>query len=149
MKLFSWNIIYFGQKQPIEKQIVRLLNAPMKVHLIAHAIFETARSGFIQILHHCSVSWKITPLYFCILSFVYFGQKELKSVFTYALHHPSVSWEITLLYFFSSNFIWFGKKEPIKVQNFRLSTAHMKFHQICTLIGSCCWKYKTFLLKKV
>ena len=31
---------------------------------IPHAIFETTRSGFIQILHHCSVSWKITPLHF-------------------------------------------------------------------------------------
>ena len=27
---------------------------------IPHAIFETTRSGFIQILHQCSVSWKIT-----------------------------------------------------------------------------------------
>ena len=26
--------------------------------------FETTRSAFIQILHHCSVSWKITSLYF-------------------------------------------------------------------------------------
>ena len=33
----------------------------MKVHPIPHAIFETTRSGFVQILHHCSVSWKITP----------------------------------------------------------------------------------------
>ena len=32
------------------------------------------------------------------------------------------------------------KNDPIKVQNFRLSTAHLKFHQICTLIGSL--KYK-------
>ena len=50
------------------------------------------------------------------------------------MHHPSVSWEITLLYFFSWNFItWFGKKESIIVQDFKLSTAHTKFHQICTL----------------
>ena len=27
------------------------------------------------------------------------------------------------------------------MQNFRLSTAHVKFHQICTLIDSFCWKY--------
>ena len=26
------------------------------------------------------------------------------------------------------NFIWFGQKEPIKVQNFKLSTADVKFH---------------------
>ena len=30
----------------------------------------------------------------------------------------------------------FGQKEPIKVQIFRLSTVHVKFHQICTLIDS-------------
>ena len=58
-----------------------------------------------------------------------------------------MSWEITLLYFFSWNFIWFLQKEPIKVQNFRLSTAQVKFHQICTLIGSFCWKYIKFQLK--
>ena len=45
-------------------------------------------------------------------------------------------WEVTLLYFFSWNCTWFEQNEPIKVQNFRLSTAHVKFHQICTLIGS-------------
>ena len=49
---------------------------------------------------------------------------------------------------FSWNFTWFGQKEPIKVKNVRLSTAHLKFHQICTLIGSFCWKYTKFQLKK-
>ena len=53
----------FGQKEPINVQFFRLLGALMKVHPIPHAIFETTRSGFIQILHHCSVSWKITPPY--------------------------------------------------------------------------------------
>ena len=56
--------------------IFRLLGALRKVHTIPHTIFETTRSGFIQILHHCSVSWKITPLYFCCSNQVYFGQKE-------------------------------------------------------------------------
>ena len=59
-----------------------------------------------------------------------------------------MSWEISLLYFFSWNFIWFLQKEPTTVQNFRLSTAQVKFHQICTLIGSFCWKYIKFQLKK-
>ena len=36
--------------------ILQTLNALIKVHTIAHIIFETIRSGFIQILHHCSVS---------------------------------------------------------------------------------------------
>ena len=35
-----------------------------------------------------------------------------------------------------------------KVQNFRLSTARVKFDQICTLIGYFCWKYIKFQLKK-
>ena len=65
------------------------------------------------------------------------------------MHHSSVSWEISLLYFFSWNFIWFLQKEPTTVQNFRLLTAQVKFHQICTLIGYFCWKYIKFQLKKV
>ena len=59
-----------------------------------------------------------------------------------------MSWEISLLYFFSWNFIWFLQKEPTTVQNFRLSTAQVKFHQICTLIGYFYWKYIKFQLKK-
>ena len=49
---------------------------------------------------------------------------------------------------FSWNFIWFEQKEPIKVQNIRLLTAHAKFHQIFTLIGSFCWKFVKFQLKR-
>ena len=64
------------------------------------------------------------------------------------MHYSSLSWKITLLYFFRWNFLWFGQKEPTKVQNFRLSTAHMKFNQICIFIGSFCWKYIKFQLKK-
>ena len=40
----------------------------MKSHPIHHAIFEITRSGFIQILYHCLVSWKITPFYFFSLN---------------------------------------------------------------------------------
>ena len=71
-----------------------------------------------------------------------------KSVFLWTLHHFSVSWETSLLYFFSWNCTWFEQKEPIKVQNFRLSTAHVKLHQICILIDSFCWKYIKFQLEK-
>ena len=35
------------------------------------------------------------------------------------------------------------------MQNFRLSTAQVKFHQICTLTGSFRWKCIKFQLKKV
>ena len=51
-------------KRVLQCKIFIILSALMKVHPIPHAIFETPRSGFIKILHHCSVSWNITPLYF-------------------------------------------------------------------------------------
>ena len=67
-KKFRWNFLakwlHFGQKEPFKVQNLRLLCALMKVHLIPHASFEITRSRFIHIFHHCSVSWKITPLYF-------------------------------------------------------------------------------------
>ena len=40
--------------------ILRLFGVLMKVHPIPHAIFQSARSGFVQILHQL----QITPLYF-------------------------------------------------------------------------------------
>ena len=57
-----------------------------------------------------------------------------KVSFSLNLYDCSVWWEITLLYFFSWSCLWFGQIEAIKVQNFRFLTAHVKFHQICTLI---------------
>ena len=53
----------------------------------------------------------------------------------------TLQWEIGLLYFFSWNFTWFLQMEPTKVQNVRLSTAQVKFHQIRTLIGLFYWMY--------
>ena len=47
----------------------------MKVHPIPHVICDTTWSGFIQTSHHCSVSWKITPLYCFSSNLIYFGQK--------------------------------------------------------------------------
>ena len=64
LKFASWNIVCFVQKELMNVQFLKLFSAVMKVHPIPHASFETTRSEFIQILHNCSVSWKITPLYF-------------------------------------------------------------------------------------
>ena len=169
MEFSSWNIICSGQNEPIKVQFFSFLSVLMKVHPIPHAIFENMRSGFIQILHDCSVSWEITPLYFCSWNLVCLGQKEpienkfsdfsvvgwkfTKFLMSYLkpqvsssvnFHHSSVLSEISLLFFFSWNFIWCGQKKPIKVQSFGLATAHVKFHQICTLIGTLCWKYIKF-----
>ena len=55
-EMFLLKHISFGQKEPINLQFFRFLSAVVKVHPILYAIFKTARSRFIQILHHCSVS---------------------------------------------------------------------------------------------
>ena len=64
------------------------------------------------------------------------------------MHHSSMSWDIALLYFFNLKCTWFRKKEPIKVQNLRLLTAHVKFYKLCTLLDSFCWKFIKFKLRK-
>ena len=57
--------------------ILQTLNALMKFHLITHATLETTKPGLIQIFHYCSVSWKITPLYFVRSNLCSnFGQKQ-------------------------------------------------------------------------
>ena len=131
--------------------------------------FLNHKSVFLQVLHHSSVSWKITPLYFFRSNIKYFAQQKSmkvqifetfeysgqnspnschfwnnKSVFLQILHHSSVSWDITPLYFFSWNFIYFQKKEPIKVQiwwNFMRVVESLKFS---TLMGSFCANHLQF-----
>ena len=85
--------------------------------------FPNHRSVFPQILHHSSVSWKITPLFFFRSNVIYFHKRNqskckfwefrvLKSKFTnflsflkqqirfsQILHHSSVLWGINPLYF--------------------------------------------------
>ena len=56
LRNFVPELLDFGQKKPIKVQILRLLCALIKVDSIPHASFETTRSSFIHILHHCSVS---------------------------------------------------------------------------------------------
>ena len=40
-------------------------------------LFSNHWSVFLQNLHNPSLSWKITPLYFCSSSNIYFGQRQL------------------------------------------------------------------------
>ena len=106
--------------------------------------FPNDKSVFLQILHHSSMSWKITPLYFFSSNNIYFAQKEPikvkifetfecsdqnlsnsscqfwndKSIPLQILYPFSVSWKITPLYCFTSNSIFFTQKELIKVKIF-------------------------------
>ena len=65
---FSWNAICFWQRQQINVQIFRLATARIKILRILHVIFGNKRkeSVFLQTLHHSSLSWDITLLYFLI-----------------------------------------------------------------------------------
>ena len=125
----------------------------MKVHPIPHAIFETSRSGFIQVLHHCSVSWKITPLYFFNSNLIYFGQKkpiEVKFselwVVGSRLTKLLMSYlkpEVTFSLNFASDFL-FQKWQEFS----EFWSEHSGVSKICTLIGHFCTKYIAFDLKK-
>ena len=106
--------------------------------------FPSNKSFFLQILHHSSMSWKITPLYFFSSNNTYFAQKEPikveifetfecsgqnlsyslcqswndRSIPLHILYPSSVSWKITPLYCFSLNNIYFAQKKPIKMKIF-------------------------------
>ena len=109
--------------------------------------FPNHKSALLQILHHTSESWKITPVYFFSSNIIYFAEKEPnkvqafgifkcssqnspnfyhfwnnKSVFLQIGRHSSLLIDITSLYFFTWNFIYFQQKEPIKVQIWQVFT---------------------------
>ena len=102
--------------------------------------FSNYKSLFLRILHHSSVPWKITPLYFFSSNNIYFAQKEPIKVKIFEtecsgqnlsnsscqfwndklipyqiLNHSSMSWKMTPLHFFSLNNIYFAQKKRIKV----------------------------------
>ena len=78
LKVSNWNIKCFGQKEPINVQFSEFwVLTELKVHPIRHAIFETTKSSFIQILHHFSLSCEITPLCFFSSNLIYIGTKTV------------------------------------------------------------------------
>ena len=146
----------------------------MKVHPIPHAAFETTRSGFIQILPHCLVSWKITPLYFCSSNLIYFGQKEPIEVkfsdfwvvgskfikFLISYLKPKASFSLTFAsifsvmrrkssVFFHLNLYMLWRKasdQSAKFQTFDCLREISPYLYFNRL--SFCWKYVKFQLKK-
>ena len=107
--------------------------------------FPNHKSVFFQILHHTSMSWKITLMYLFSSNNIYFPQEEpikMKSLETFEcpdqnlsnslcqfwndnliplqIWYPSpLSWKITPLYIFSSNNIYFAQKEHVKMKIFQ------------------------------
>ena len=106
--------------------------------------FWNHESVFLQILHHSSVSWKISSLYFCSSNNIYLAQKEPinvkifgtfecsgqnlsnslsqfwnnKSIPLQILYPSSVPWKITPLYFISSSNIYYAQRQHIKMEHF-------------------------------
>ena len=86
-------------------------NSPNSCH------FWNNKSVFLQILHHSSVSWDITPLYFFSWNFIYFQQKEPIKVqiwqnFTWAVGSLKFC---TLMGSFCSNHVQFLLKKYRRV----------------------------------
>ena len=114
------------------------------------------KSVFLQILHHSSMSWEITPLYFFSSNNIYFVQKEPikvkifetfecsgqnlsnslcqfwndKSVPLQILYPSLVSWKITSMYFLAQTIYTLLKRSPSKWKFLRLSSAQVKICQI-------------------
>ena len=143
--------------------IFRFLGALMKVHPIPHVIFETTRASKIIYLaiiwHHCSVSFKITPLYFFSSNLIIWTKTAHQSeVFEFLSNwvkiHPisQVIFETTSQFFFKfcitlqchEKYVFFTFLPEILYDFYKRSVRRCKMfdqskvivHQICTLIGS-------------
>ena len=79
---FKVILFYFKQKDPIKLPILTLPSAPVKICQISQVFFSNHKSVFLQNLYISLVLWKITPLYFCSINNIYFGDKEpIKTIF--------------------------------------------------------------------
>ena len=127
--LFSSDNIYFAQKEPVKMNTVETFNSLGQNSSHSSCPFWNGKLIPLQILHHSSFSWHITPLWILISCFSYFGlnpnfetlncsenlsysschSPNHKSIFLQILHHHSVSGKITPLYFFRSNIKYFAQ----------------------------------------
>ena len=72
---FRSNVYNFAREGPMKVQIFETFecldqNSPNSCH------FWNKKLVFLQIWHHSSVSWDITPLHFSSWNFIYFQQKQ-------------------------------------------------------------------------
>ena len=74
LHIFRSNVTYFAQKGPINVQSLETFKCSGQ-HFPYSCHFWNSKSVFLQILHHSSVTWDITPLYFFSWNFIYFQQK--------------------------------------------------------------------------
>ena len=136
----------------------------MKVHQIPHARIETTRSRFIQILNHCSMSRKITPLCFFISNFYTLDKKSpSKWLLSAWVKNHQVSYVIfgTTSQFFLNLCITLQRHERKLFCTFLVETVHdldkrspsrckiSDFWLLTFLTFDCfCWKYIEIFAKK-
>ena len=70
---FSSDNIYFAQKEHIKMNIVETFNSSGQNSSNSSCPFWNGKLIPLQILHHFSFSWHITPLWILISCFSYFG----------------------------------------------------------------------------
>ena len=75
MYLFRSNVIYFVQKWSINVHIFETFECSDQ-NSIKFCHSWNKKVTFLQILHHSSVSWDITPLYLFSWNLLYFQQKK-------------------------------------------------------------------------
>ena len=139
------------KKRSIKVQFFRFLSAPMKVHPIPHAIFETKSiysnfsSLFSVVKDNSSVFLQLKPCIFWTKRahrkkstkfLVPYLKLQIKFSLNFASLFSVMRNNSSLLFQLKLYMIW--TKGTHQSANFRLSTTHMKFRQICTLIGSFC-----------
>ena len=143
-------MFYFGQKGLIKVSILTLSSALVKICQI-----PSNKWAFLQILHHFSMPWKITSLYFFSSNNIYLAQKEPIKVNIFEtfecsgqnlstslcqfannmsiplqiLYPSSVSQKINST-FLAQTIYTFLKRRPLKWKFLRLSSAQVKICQI-------------------
>ena len=73
---FSSNNIYFAQKEPIKVKIFETFKCSGQNSSNSSCQFWNDKSIPLQILHHSSLSWQITPLWILSSYFFKFGLKD-------------------------------------------------------------------------
>ena len=98
--------------------------------------FSNHESVLVQNLHNSSVSWKITPVYFCSSNNIYLAQKKpINNLIPLRiLHHHLLSRYVTPLWILGSYFFYSGLKDPINIPVLRLSNAQLKICHVPHLI---------------
>ena len=148
LKFSSWNIKCFWQKEPINVQFFRLLSALMKFHPIPQMPFLKPLGRRVYFASLFSFM-KDNSVFFFSSNLIYFG-KFTKSFMSYLKPHVSFSLNFPSLFNAvrdNSSVLSWLKLNMIFTKGAHQS-ANISF-KICTLVGSFCWKYIQFQLKKV